>query len=157
MGTVKVTVKDVRAYAQNDVMRYRMSFVENIDAIVKNDNGDYVEGKANYIDFVPSVLLAQCMSCVDGLAYLYGRRKEQGLRDGNDAGFTAADLTIIISGAKMELKRIKFVAGEEYANADGEIVGTHDHDGYSTEVVTVTLTEASQARMNRVIDKALGL
>ena len=157
MTQVKVTVTNVRAYSNNDAIRYRVSFKEQIDAIVKNDNGDYVPGTVDYIDFVSSVLIAQSINYVDGLAYIYGKRKEQSLRNGDSAGFTAADLTLIVAGATFELERTKFAAGEEYANADGEIVGTHDHDGYNTNIVGVTLSEKAQARIDKVLEKALGL
>lgn len=157
MTQVKVTVTNVRAYSNNDAIRYRVSFKEQIDAIVKNDNGDYVPGTVDYIDFVSSVLIAQSINHVDGLAYIYGKRKEQSLRNGDSAGFTAADLTLIVAGATFELERTKFAAGEEYANADGEIVGTHDHDGYNTNIVGVTLSEKAQARIDKVLEKALGL
>lgn len=157
MATINVTVTNVRAYSNNDSIRYRVSFKEQIDAIVKNDNGDYVSGTVDYIDFVPSVLIAQSINYVDGLAYIYGKRKEQGLRNGDSAGFTAADLTLIVAGATFKLERTKFAAGEEYTNADGEIVGTHDHDGYNTNIVGITLSEKAQARIDKVLEKALGL
>ena len=157
MTTVNVTVTNVRAYSNNDAIRYRVSFKEQIDAIVKKDDGTYAEGVVDYIDFVPSVLIAQSINYVDGLAYIYGKRKEQGLRNGDSAGFTAADLTLIVAGATFELERTKFAAGEEYANADGEIVGTHDHDGYNTNIVGITLSEKAQARIDKVLEKALGL
>ena len=157
MTTVNVTVTNVRAYSNNDAIRYRVSFKEQIDAIVKNDNGEYVPGTVDYIDFVPSVLIAQSINYVDGLAYIYGKRKEQGLRNGDSAGFTAADLTLIVAGATFELERTKFTAGEEYADADGNTVGTHEHDGYNTNIVGITLSGKAQARIDKVLEKALGL
>lgn len=157
MGTIKVTVSNVRAYANNDTIRYRVSFKEKIDAIVKNDAGDYVEGQVDYIDFVPSVLIAQCINHIEGLAFIYGSNKEQGLRNGNDAGFTAAHLTLVIAGATFVLERDKFAEGDEYADANGVLIGTHDHAGYGTDIVGITLTEKAQARIDKVLDKALGI
>lgn len=157
MATVNVTVTNVRVYSNGDTIRYRVSFKEQIDAIVKNDDGSYAEGKVDYVDFIPKVLIAQCINCIDGLAYIYGKRKEQGLRNGNGEGFTAADLTLIVAGATFELERDKFEEGDEYADANGVIVGTHDHSGYSTSIIAVELTEKAQSRIDKVLDKALGL
>lgn len=157
MATVNVTVTNVRAYSNKDAIRYRVSFKEQIDAIVKKDDGTYAEGVVDYIDFVPRVLIAQAINYVDGLAYIYGKRKEQGLRNGDAAGFTAADLTLIVAGATFELERTKFSAGEEYVDADGEVAGTHDHDGYNTTITNVILSEKAQSRIDKVLEKALGL
>lgn len=157
MGTINVTVKNVRAYSHNDVIRYRVTFKEQIDAIVRNGDNEYVDGQVDYIDFVPSVLIAQAINFVDGLAYIYGKKKEQGMRNGNDSGFTAADLTLIVSGATFKLERTRFEVGEEYSDANGEIIGTHDNAGYRTEIVDITLTDKAQARVDRVLDAALGL
>jgi hypothetical protein len=157
MATINVTVTNVRAYANNDAIRYRVSFKEKIDAIVKNDAGEYVDGQVDYIDFVPSVLIAQCIQHIEGLAFIYGNSKEQGLRNGNDAGFTAAHLTLIVAGATFELERDKFAEGDEYADTNGDIIGTHGHAGYDTKIVGITLTEKAQARVDKVLDKALGI
>lgn len=157
MATVKVTVTNVRAYANEDSIRYRVSFKEKIDAIIRNTDGEYVDGQVDYIDFVPSVLIAQCIQHIEGLAFIYGNNKEQGLRNGNDSGFTAAHLTLIVAGATFKLERDKFAEGEEYADTNGVIIGTHDHAGYSTDIVGITLTEKSQARIDKVLDKALGI
>lgn len=157
MGTINVTVANVRAYANDDSIRYRVSFKEKIDAIVKNADGEYVDGQVDYIDFVPSVLIAQCINQIEGLGFIYGSNKEQGLRNGNDAGFTAAHLTLIVAGATFELQRERFEEGEEYADMNGAVIGTHGHAGYSTDIVGITLTEKSQARIDKVLDKALGI
>lgn len=157
MTQVKVTVTNVRAYANNDAIRYRVSFKEKIDAIVKNDAGEYVDSQVDYIDFVPSVLIAQCIQHIEGLAFIYGNSKEQGLRNGNDAGFTAAHLTLIVAGATFELERDKFAEGDEYADTNGDIIGTHGHAGYNTDIVSITLTEKAQSRVDKVLDKALGI
>lgn len=157
MTQVKVTVTNVRAYSNNDAIRYRVSFKEKIDAIVKDADGEYVDGQVDYIDFVPSVLIAQCIQHIEGLAFIYGNNKEQGLRNGNDAGFTAAHLALVVAGATFKLERDKFAEGDEYANIDGEIIGTHGHAGYNTDIVGITLTEKAQARIDKVLDKALGI
>lgn len=157
MTQVKVTVTNVRAYSNKDAIRYRVSFKEQIDAIVKKDDGTYAESVVDYIDFVPRVLIAQAINYLDGLAYIYGKRKEQGLRNGDSAGFTAADLTLIVAGATFELERTKFAAGEEYVDSDGEVAGTHDHDGYNTTITNVILSEKAQSRIDKVLERALGL
>lgn len=144
-------VSSIRVYSNGDSIRYRVQFADAFTAIVKQ-NDDYVEAQVDYIDFIPRVLIAQCLSIVEGLDLLYTKKKEQGLRNDSESGFGAAELQVILRNATVKLERTKFLAGEEYADADG-VVHTHDHDGYNTVISDITVTDKIQAKLDALIDK----
>lgn len=154
-NTITAKFENIRVYSTNDEIRYRVKFDQSFDAIVKTD-GQYVEGQADYIDFKPAVLIAQCISCIEGLDLLYTKKKEQGLRTGNGSGFGAAELGVVLRGATIKLERTKFDEGEEYADADG-VIHQHDHAGYNTSITDITISEKMQAKLDKLIDEVLGL
>ena len=44
--------------------------------------------------------------------------------------------------------------GEEYVTSDGE-VRTHEHNGYSTSIVDIRVTERVQTKLDDMLDKML--
>lgn len=69
-------------------------------------------------------------------------------------GFGAAELQAVLRNAKMQLERRHFSTGEEYVTADGEVC-THEHDGYSTSIVDIRVTERVQTKLDDMLDKML--
>ena len=147
VSVINVVVKAVRVYSTGDNVRYRVQFNSPFQGYAKDMNGDY-------IDFVPSVLIAQCLNIVEGLDILYTKKKEAGLRSNGVTGFGAAELQAVLRNAKMQLERRHFSTGEEYVTADGEI-RTHEHDGYSTSIVDISVTERIQTKLDDMLDKML--
>ena len=137
VSVINVVVKAVRVYSTGDNVRYRVQFDSPFQGYAKDMNGDYNLTEIDYIDFVPSVLIAQCLNIVEGLDILYTKKKEAVLRN-----------------AKMQLERKHFSAGEEYVTADGEVC-THEHDGYSTSIVDIRVTERVQTKLDDMLDKML--
>lgn len=155
MATISSKVKAIRVYSNGDSIRYRVQFEDAFDAIVKQDD-EYVDGSVDYIDFVPRVLIAQCLSLVEGLDLMYTKKKEQGLRNDNASGFGAAELNVVLRGAKVQFERTRFVAGEEYETADGQ-TQVHEHDGYNTAITDIKVTERIQAKLDALIDSMFEL
>lgn len=153
--TINAKVESVRVYSNGDNIRYRIGFDTQFDAFVKKDD-DYVEGQVDYIDFVPRHIIAVVLNSVPGTDIIYAQAKEQGLRNDNSSGFGAAQLSIILRDAKMVLEREKFEAGSEYTDADG-VVCTHEHDGYNTEISSITVTDRVRDKLERLMDKMIGL
>lgn len=156
MATIEAKVLNIRVYSNGDSIRYRVTFDQQFSAIVRNADGDYVESQVDYIDFIPRVLIAQCLSIIEGLDLMYTKKKEQGLRNDGQGGFGAAELQVVLRNAKITLERTKFTAGEEYADADG-VAQTHEHDGYNTKVTDIKVTERIQAKLDALIDKMFDL
>lgn len=154
VNVIDVVVKAVRVYSTGENIRYRVQFDSPFQGYAKNMNGDYNLTEIDYIDFVPSVLIAQCLNIVKGLDILYTKKKETGLRSNGVTGFGAAELQAVLRNAKMQLERKHFSAGEEYVTSDGE-VRTHEHDGYSTAIVDICVTERIQTKLDDMLDRML--
>ena len=153
---IAAKVLNIRVYSNGDSIIYRVTFDQSFDAIARNADGDYVETQVDYIDFVPRVLIAQCLSIVEGLDLMYTKKKEQGLRNDGNGGFGAAELQVVLRNAKIIMNRTKFVAGSEYTDAD-DVVQTHEHDGYNTVITDITVTDRIQAKLDTLIDKMFDL
>lgn len=156
MTTINAKVIAIRVYSNGDSIRYRVQFDSSFDAIVKNADGEYVDGQVDYIDFVPRHLIAVCLNLVEGLDLMYTKKKEQGLRNDGASGFGAAELNVVLRNAKITLEREKFEAGSEYPDADG-VVFTHEHAGYNTSITNIKVTEKIQAKLDALIDKMFEL
>lgn len=156
MATINAKVQNIRVYSNGDSIRYRVQFDQPFDAIARNADNEYVETQVDYIDFVPRVLIAQCLSIIEGLDLMYTKKKEQGLRNDGQGGFGATELQVVLRGAKVTMERTKFEAGSEYADADG-VVQTHEYAGYNTSITDVVVTPRVQAKLDALFDKAFGL
>ena len=149
-GVINTKVKGIRVYNRGDRVMYRVGIDTLVDAIVKEDD-EYVDGEVDYVDFVPRVLIAQAIDLVDGLDLLYTKKKEQGLRDGSN-GFGAAELNVVLRGAKIQIERHRHEANEEYTTSDG-VVETYEYAGYSTSIKKIVVTERIQKKLDEMIDK----
>lgn len=150
---INCSVKSIQVYSNGDSgIRYRVTLDTVFDAIKKDlASGEYVEAQVSHIDFVPSVLIAQCINNVEGLDLMYTKKKETGLRNDNGAGFGAAELQVILRGAKLDIQRTKFEAGSEYTDKNGD-VQTHENAGYNTDIVKIKVSDRIQGKLDDMID-----
>lgn len=153
---ISTKVKSIRVYSNGENIRYRVTFDKDFKAFTKTEADEYVETDVNYIDFIPRVFIAQCLSLVDGLDLIYTKKKEQSLRNDGAGAFGAAELQVVLKDAKLVLERTKFEAGDEYIDADG-VVHTHEYAGYNTAIKDIKVSEKMQAKLDQIIDKMLGL
>ena len=65
VSVINVVVKAVRVYSTGDNVRYRVQFDSPFQGYAKDINGNYNLTEIDYIDFVPSVLIAQCLNIVE--------------------------------------------------------------------------------------------
>jgi hypothetical protein len=155
---VKTGIKSVQVYGTGDMgLRYRVTLDVAIPAIKKDQlTGDYSETDVDYIDFVPSVLIAQCINHIQGLDLMYTKKKETGLKNDNGSGFGAAELQVVLRGAKLEIERTKFEAGSEYTNKANEVL-THENAGYNTNIVKINVSDRVQNKLDDMMDKVFDL
>lgn len=147
---IKTTIKTINVIAANEGARYRVTFNDSFLAMVKNYDTDvYEEKEVDYINFNPSVLIAQCINHVDGLDIMYTKKKEKAIRNDDGNNFGAAELQVILKGAKLELTRTKFEAGSEYTTKDGS-VETHENAGYNTDITKITVSDRIQAKLDEM-------
>lgn len=149
--SMDVQFKSIRVYSAEDSIRYRVILDANIPAIQK-DGDQYVETEADYIDFLPRVIIAQCITVLPELGAIYTKKQETALRNGSKNGFGAAELQILLQGANVTIERTKFLTGETYTTADGE-VDTHKHDGYNTTIKGIQLSPVAQKIMDNLLAK----
>lgn len=155
---VKSGVKSVQVYSNGDSsMRYRVTLDVTLEAMKKNyETDDYELADVDYIDFVPRVLIAQCINLVDGLDLMYTKKKENALKNENASGFGAAELQVILRGAKLEIKRTKFEIGSEYTDSNGD-VQTHENAGFNTDIVKIKVSDKVQGKLDDLIDSVFDI
>lgn len=155
MATIEAKILNVSVNAFDGEIKYHVKFDKTFEAIVKDDDDNYVEGNADYIDFIPRVLIAQALELVPNLSIMYSMMKESALRNGDKNTFGATQLAIILRDAEVTLEREKHETGEEYTNADGD-TATLEHDCYFTTIKEIKVTDKATKVLDRVLDKALG-
>lgn len=154
---IELSVKSIRVYSSNDDIRYRVQLSKPIEGF-KYDAAadDFVKTEVDYIDFVPRVLIAQCLEQIAGLDVVYTKKKEDALRGGGGSGFGAAELQSVLRDAKVTLVRTMHVVGQEYTTASGE-VRTYEHDGYDTSIKNIELAPKMQTMLDKVIENMFTL
>ena len=155
---IKCGVKSVQVYSNGDSsVRYRMKLDVSIPAIKKDyETEEYAPAEVDYIDFVPRVLIAQSINLIGGLDLMYTKKKEHSLKNENASGFGAAELQVILRNAKLEIKRTKFSAGDEYTTHDGQVL-THDYEGYNTDIVEIKVSDRVQDKLDDIADSMFNI
>lgn len=154
MATINVTTNAIRVWSNGDSIRYRLQTNEEFDGIVKN--GDiYQEAKINYVDFVPSYIIARMLVLVPGADLIHTKKNEQALRNNSEDRFGAAEIQALLRGAKLTLERVKFEAGDEYTTTDGEVM-QHTYAGYNTEIVDIQVSDRIREKLDDLFDSILG-
>lgn len=148
--TMEATVNRVASYVSNDQVRIRVTFNEEFDGITRNNAGEYVETKVNYVDFVPKYLIGVVIANIPGTDLMYARCKDE------ERQFGSMELQAVLRNAKMELTRTKFTAGEEYHTADGEVL-QHSYDGYNTVIDDIEVSKEVASKLDKLMDKVFGL
>ena len=155
MATIEAKILNVSVNAFEGELKYHVRFDKSFEAIIKDDDDNYVEGTADYVDFIPRVLIAQALDLVPNLSIMYSMMKESALRNGDKNTFGATQLAIILRDAEVTLEREKHIAGEEYKDADGN-TKTLEHDCYFTVIKGIKVTDNATKILEKVLDKALG-
>lgn len=153
MTTINTTVKSVRLVNTENGVYYRVEFNSEFDAIVLS-NGEYINSKANYINFAPKTLIAQVLANVAGSDILYARRHENAVRNGG-VDFGVAELSAILRDAKISLEREKFEAGSEYEINDE--IRTHEFSGYNTQILGIEVSARVAKQMDALSDSVLSI
>lgn len=152
METYKVKFQRISVYGDIDNIRYRVILDQDIPGYKIDTNGQIVKSTVNYIDIVPSALIAQTIRCIPNLAIIHAYLVEKNLRGtGKRIGMDAAQLQAYLTDADITLERTEFHPGEEYTTSDGE-VRTHEFDGYTTTIKDIVVTANAERIVDRVID-----
>lgn len=152
METYKVKFQRIGIYSHTDDIRYRISLDKFIPGYKIDADGKVFKTTVDYIDILPSALIAQTIRCIPNLGIIHAYLMEKNLREtGKRIGINAAQLQAYLTDADITLERIEFHPGEEYTTTDGEVC-IHEFDGYTTNITDIVITANAESTADRVID-----
>ena len=152
METYKVKFQRISVYGDIDNIRYRVILDQDIPGYKIDTNGQIVKSTVNYIDIVPSALIAQTIRCIPNLGIIHAYLVEKNLRGtGKRIGIDAAQLQAYLTDADVTLERTEFHPGEEYTTIDGEVC-IHKFDGYTTNITDIVVTANAESIGDRIIN-----
>ena len=152
METYKVKFQRINVYSHIDGIRYRIILDKSIPGYKIDAEGQVVKTNVNYIDILPSALIAQTIRCIPNLGIIHAYLVEKNLREtGKRIGINAAQLQAYLTDADVTLERTEFHPGEEYTTIDGEVC-IHKFDGYTTNITDIVITANAESIADRVIN-----
>lgn len=152
METYKVKFQRISVYGDIDNIRYRIILNKDIPGYKIDADGQVVKTTVNYIDILPSVLIAQTIRCIPNLGIIHAYLVEKNLHGtGKRIGISAAQLQAYLTDADVTLERTEFHPGEEYTTIDGEVC-IHKFDGYTTNIADIAISENAKSLADRVIN-----
>lgn len=157
METYKVKFQRISVYAYDDInnIRYRIILDQDIPGYKIDTNGQIVKSTVNYIDILPSALIAQTIRCIPNLGIIHAYLVEKNLREtGKRIGICAAQLQAYLTDADVTLERAEFHPGEEYTTSNGE-VHTHEFDGYTTTIKDIVATANAERIIDCIVDRIM--
>ena len=155
METYKVKFQRIGIYSHIDGIRYRIILDKFIPGYKIDADGQVFKTTINYIDILPSALIAQTIRCIPNLGIIHAYLVEKNLRGtGKRIGISAAQLQAYLTDADVTLERTEFHPGEEYTTSDGE-VRTHEFDGYTTTIKDIVVTANAERIVDRAIDRIM--
>lgn len=152
METYKVKFQRIGIYSNVDDIRYRIILDKFIPGYKIDAEGQVFKTTVNYIDILPSALIAQAIRCIPNLGIIHAYLVEKNLRGtGKHIGINAAQLQAYLTDADVILERTEFHPGEEYTTIDGEVC-IHKFDGYTTNITDIVVTANAESTADRIIN-----
>lgn len=131
--TFTLTVKRVQVMdTDNDFVSVNLQFDKAIPGFVKQDDGTYVEANVDHISFSRSAITRQLCALNDLIATY---------RDACEGAFNRKQLSIILHGAKLTIKRTLHVAGEVIDGREDAL----ERDQWFSEIVGVAVSKTAAA------------
>lgn len=155
METYKVKFQRISVYSHIDDIRYRIILDKFIPGYKIDAEGQVFKTTVNYIDILPSALIAQTIRCVPNLGIIHAYLVEKNLRETDKRiGINAAQLQAYLTDADVTLERTEFHPGEEYTTIDGEVC-IHKFDGYTTNITDIVVSANAESISDRVINRIM--
>lgn len=155
METYEVKFQRISVYGDIDDIRYRIIFDKFIPGYKIDTDGQVFKTTVNYIDILPSALIAQTIRCIPNLGIVHAYLVEKNLREtGKRIGIEAAQLLAYLTDADVTLERTEFHPGDEYTTIDGEVC-IHKFDGYTTNITDIVVSANAKIIVNRVINRIM--
>ena len=131
--TFALTVKRVQTIETDDsFVSVNLTFDKSIPGFVKSEDGSFVEADVNNISFTRSKITKQ-LCAINDLIATY--------RDSCEEPFNRKQFSIILHGAKVNIKRTLHAAGEIVNDGDEPL----ERDKWYTDIVGVGLSKTASA------------
>lgn len=129
--TFTLTVKRVQVIDTDDnFVSVNLQFDKAIPGFVKQDDGTYAEANVDHISFSRSAITRQLCSLNDLIATY---------RDACEGAFNRKQLSIILHGAKLTIKRTLHAAGEVIDGREDAL----ERDQWFSEIVGVAVSKTA--------------
>lgn len=140
MEILELTLKRV---SDTPYESYRLTFAETFNSIVKNSDGENIDGDVDYIYFKKSVFIEQCCDCITELRDIKDRKilKNEKLE--------AIFWDLFLNGAKLKIERERYKPGDKYHKKDGQ-EGVYCRCGYNNRIINIELTERGKHKIEKV-------
>lgn len=145
------TITNVVIRATTNGTYYRLILDKTFPAYVVR-NSEFVETEVNYLDFLPTTLLAIVEVHVDNFDYLKSKIIDKANSIGQNPQYYELIRSILV-GSTITVDRTPFAAGEEYVDENGE-TAVHERDGYRKQVNDIIITAEVAAIIAKAAPKA---
>ena len=129
--TFALTVKRVQTIETDDsFVSVNLSFDKSIPGFIRDEDGSYVEANVDHISFSRASITRQLCSLNDLIATY---------RDASEGAFNRKQLSIILHGAKLTIKRTLQAAGEVIEGREEPL----ERDQWFTDIVGVSVSKTA--------------
>lgn len=129
--TFALTVKRVQTIETDDsFVSVNLTFDKSIPGFVRDEDGSYAEANVDHISFSRSAITRQLCALNDLIATY---------RDACEGAFNRKQLSIILHGAKLTIKRTLHVAGEVIDGREDAL----ERDQWFSEIVGVSVSKTA--------------
>ena len=131
--TFALTVKRVQTIETDDsFVSVNLSFDKAIPGFVRDEDGSYVEANVDHISFSRASITRQLCALNDLIATY---------RDASEGAFNRKQLSIILHGAKLTVKRTLHTAGEIIDGREEPL----ERDKWFSDIVGVSVSKTASA------------
>ena len=129
--TFALTVKRVQTIETDDsFVSVNLSFDKAVPGFVRDEDGSYVEANVDHISFSRASITRQLCALNDLIATY---------RDASEGAFNRKQLSIILHGAKLTVKRTLHTAGEVIDGREEQL----ERDQWFSEIVGVSISKTA--------------
>lgn len=129
--TFALTVKRVQTIETDDsFVSVNLSFDKAIPGFVRDEDGSYVEANVDHISFSRAAITRQLCALNDLIATY---------RDASEGAFNRKQLSIILHGAKLTIKRTLHAAGEIVDGREEPL----ERDQWFTDIIGVSISKTA--------------
>lgn len=129
--TFALTVKRVNVVDTDDnFVSVNLSFDKSVPGFIRDEDGSYIEANVDHISFSRASITRQLCALNDLIATY---------RDASEGAFNRKQLSIILHGAKLTVKRTLHAAGEVIEGREEQL----ERDQWFTDIVGVSVSKTA--------------